>query len=114
MSADPTISRESLINSREGERTILRFAQNRPRAPMNQSFPERPRISVILPVWNPVLGIDRGITSLRGQTLQDIEMIFVDDRGTDDAMEKIRAAAAEVPRIRILENPENMGAGPLK
>ena len=112
MSADTTISRESLINSREGERTVLRFAQNRPRAPMNQSFPERPRISVILPVWNPGPEIDRCIASLRGQTFQDIEMIFVDDRGTDDAMERIQAAAAEDPRIRILENPENMGPGP--
>ena len=69
-------------------------------------------ISVILPVWNPGPGIDRCISSLRGQTMQDIEIIFVDDRGTDDAMEKIRAAAAEDPRIRILENPENMGPGP--
>ena len=69
-------------------------------------------ISVILPVWNPGPGIDRCLSSLRGQTLQDIEMIFVDDRGTDDAMKKIRAAAAEDPRIRILENPENMGPGP--
>ena len=68
-------------------------------------------ISVILPVWNPGPGIDRCIESLRSQTLKDIEMIFVDDRGTDDAMEKIRAAAAEDPRIRILENPENMGPG---
>ena len=78
----------------------------------DSTISENPRISVILPVWNPGPGIDRCISSLRGQTLQDIEMIFVDDRGTDDAVEKIRAAAAEDPRIRILENPENMGAGP--
>ena len=78
----------------------------------DSTISERPRISVILPVWNPGPGIDRCISSLRGQTLKDIEMIFVDDRGTDDAMEKIRAAAAEDPRIRILENPENMGSGP--
>ena len=78
----------------------------------DSTISENPRISVILPVWNPGPGIDRCISSLRGQTLQDIEMIFVDDRGTDDAVEKIRAAAAEDPRIRILENPENMGPGP--
>ena len=112
MSADSTISKETLINSREGEGTVLREAQNRPQPLMNQCITERPRISVILPVWNPGPGIDRCIASLRCQTIQDIEMIFVDDRGTDDAMEKIQAAAAEDPRIRILENPENMGAGP--
>ena len=112
MSADSTISKETLINSSEGGRTVLRFAQNRPRSTINQCISENPRISVILPVWNPGPGIDRCISSLRGQTLQDIEMIFVDDRGTDDAMDKVQAAAAEDPRIRILENPENVGAGP--
>ena len=112
MPADSAISKETLINSSEGGRTVLRFAQNRPRPTMNQCISENPRISVILPVWNPGPGIDRCIASLRGQTMQDIEMIFVDDRGTDDAVEKIRAAAAEDPRIRILENPENMGPGP--
>ena len=55
------------------------------------------KVSVILPVWNPGPGIDRCITSLRNQTLEEIEMIFVDDRGTDDAMAKVRAAAAEAP-----------------
>jgi glycosyltransferase involved in cell wall biosynthesis len=39
-------------------------------------------------------------------------MIFVDDCGTDDSMGKVRAAAAEDPRIRIIENEENIGAGP--
>lgn len=43
--------------------------------------------------------------------MQEIEMIFVDDLGTDGAMEKIRTAAAEDSRICILTNPENCGAG---
>ena len=73
---------------------------------------QAPKVSVIIPVWNPGDGIDRCLDSLRKQTLEDIEMIFVDDRGTDDAMEKVRAAAAEDPRIRILVNPRNLGAGP--
>ena len=75
------------------------------------SITKQPLISVIIPVWNPGPGIDRCINSLRGQTLKNIEMIFVDDRGTDDAMDKVREAAKEDPRIHILENPENIGAG---
>ena len=70
------------------------------------------KVSVVLPVYNPGNGIVKCIESLRNQTLRDIEMIFVDDRGTDDSMDAVRAAAAEDPRIRILVNPENMGAGP--
>ena len=71
-----------------------------------------PHISVIIPVWNPGQGISRCIDSLRNQTLKEIEMIFVDDCGTDDSMDKVRAAAAEDNRIRIIENEENIGPGP--
>ncbi len=70
-----------------------------------------PKVSVIIPVWNPGLGICRCIDSLRDQTLDDIEMIFVDDCGTDGAMDIVREAAAEDPRIRIITNAENMGPG---
>ena len=70
-----------------------------------------PKVSVIIPVWNPGPGINRCVESLRSQTLQDIEMIFVDDCGTDGAMDVIRAAAAEDPRIRLITNERNMGAG---
>ena len=79
---------------------------------MNQTQSYFPKVSVIVPVWNPGLGISRCIESLRGQTLEDIEMIFVDDCGTDNAMEKVRSAAAEDPRIRIITNAENLGPGP--
>lgn len=70
-----------------------------------------PKVSVIIPVWNPGPCISRCVKSLRGQTLEDIEVVFVDDCGTDGAMDIVRANAAEDPRIRILENPENLGPG---
>ena len=79
---------------------------------MNQTQFASPKVSVIVPVWNPGPGINRCIESLRGQTLEDIEMIFVDDCGTDGAMDVVRAAAAEDPRIRIITNAENVGPGP--
>ena len=69
------------------------------------------KVSVIIPIWNPGEGISRCVASLRSQTLKDIEMIFVDDCGTDGAMDVVRAAAAEDPRIRILTNGKNKGAG---
>ena len=79
---------------------------------MNQAQSVSPKVSVIVPVWNPGPGISRCIESLRGQTLEDIEMIFVDDCGTDGAMETVRSSAAEDPRIRIITNAENVGPGP--
>lgn len=71
----------------------------------------KPKVSIVIPVWNPGHGISRCVESLRSQTLEDIEMIFVDDRGTDGAMDVVRAAAAEDPRIRIITNARNVGAG---
>lgn len=70
-----------------------------------------PAISVIIPVYNPGEGIRKCIYMLQNQTLSNIEMIFVDDGGTDDSMDEVRNAAAKDPRIRILVNPENLGAG---
>lgn len=71
----------------------------------------KPKVSAIVPVWNPGPGISRCIETLRKQTLEDIEMIFIDDCGTDGSMDKVREAAQEDSRIRIIENEENIGAG---
>ena len=62
---------------------------------------ENPKVSIIVPVWNPGQSIGCCIESLRFQTLEDIEMIFVDNCSTDGAMDVVRAAA-EDPRIRII------------
>ena len=77
----------------------------------NQPLADTPKVSAIVPVWNPGPSIGRCIESLRFQTLEDIEMIFVDDCGTDGAMDVVRAAAKEDLRIRIMENPQNLGSG---
>jgi glycosyltransferase involved in cell wall biosynthesis len=69
------------------------------------------KISVILPVYNPGAGISKCIASLRNQTLRDIELIFVDDLGDDGSMDRVREAAAEDSRIRVITNPRNMGPG---
>ena len=70
-----------------------------------------PAVSVVIPVYNPGEGIHKCIHMLRTQTLSNIEMLFVDDCGTDSSMDAVHKAAAEDSRIRILTNPENIGAG---
>ncbi len=70
------------------------------------------KVSVIIPVYNPGEGLDRCIRSVQNQTLREIEMIFVDDCGSREAVDKIRAAMRDDPRIILLENPENLGPGP--
>ena len=70
------------------------------------------KVSVILPVYNPGEGIQRCLESLVSQTLKDVEFIFVDDCGMDNAVEYIEEAASKDSRIRIIHNDHNMGSGP--
>lgn len=70
------------------------------------------KVSVIVPVYNPGTGIRRCVQSLVNQTLKEIELIFIDDCGTDHAMSVVEGAAKCDKRIRIIRNPQNMGSGP--
>ncbi len=70
-----------------------------------------PSVSVIIPVFNPGEGIKKCLYSVQNQTLKDIEIIIIDDLGTDNSMEEVRNAAKNDPRIVILVNDVNSGAG---
>lgn len=47
----------------------------------------------------------RAITSIRGQTLAEWELVVVDDGSTDDTSDLLRAAAQEDARIRVIGQP---------
>ena len=67
------------------------------------------RVSVIVPVYNAATYLPACIASLRAQTMEDIELIFVDDASTDDSLSLLRAAQAEDARVRVIAFPENRG-----
>lgn len=67
-------------------------------------------VSVIVPVYNTEHYLNRCLQSLRQQTLQDIEIICVDDGSTDNSLEVLKRHSAEEPRICILSG-ENASAG---
>ncbi|MBQ9022279.1 MAG: glycosyltransferase family 2 protein [Eggerthellaceae bacterium] len=70
------------------------------------------KVSVVIPVYNVEGYIERCIDSLQGQTLGNLEFIFVDDCSTDNSMAAVETWARQDDRVRILQNPENLGAGP--
>lgn len=72
---------------------------------------DTPKVSVIVPMYNPGDIILRGLRSLRGQTLKDIEIILVNDGSEEETLLAARKAASEDPRIRILDLEINSGAG---
>lgn len=66
-----------------------------------------PRVSVITPTYNHEAHIGQCITSVLKQTFPDWEMIIIDDASTDRTMEI--AKSCKDPRVRIIENPKNLG-----
>lgn len=68
-----------------------------------------PKVSVIVPVYNPGANIDECIASLLDQSLPpaDYEVIFVDDGSTDETPTRLDALAAEHPHVRVEHIPNS-------
>jgi glycosyltransferase involved in cell wall biosynthesis len=67
-----------------------------------------PLVSVILPTYNRADTVRRAIESVRNQTLQDWELLVVDDGSTDDTAGLITARYAGEPRLKLIRQ-ENQG-----
>ena len=65
-----------------------------------------PRISVIIPLYNKELYIGRAIDSILSQTIQDFEIIIVNDGSTDKSCTVVESYTDK--RIKVLSQ-ENMG-----
>ena len=70
----------------------------------------QPKVSIIVPVYNVEKYLERCITSLKNQTLEDIEIILVDDSSTDSSLEICNKMAREDSRIKVIHKV-NEGAG---
>lgn len=68
-------------------------------------------VSVIMPTWNSEQYVGASIKSIQAQSYTNWELIITDDCSSDGTMEILRRFAEEDPRIRILQNKTNGGAG---
>ena len=68
------------------------------------------KVSVIVPIYNTEIYIEKCLNSLVNQTLRDIEIICVNDGSTDNSMIIVRKFANEDSRIKIIEQ-ENKKQG---
>ena len=66
-----------------------------------------PDVSVVLISFNDAARLPRAIRSVQSQTLRNVEIIVVDDASTDDTESRVRALAAEDPRIRYERLAQN-------
>ena len=71
-----------------------------------------PKVSVIVPVYNTEKYLGRCLDSLLNQTLEDLEIILVDDHSTDHSLDIMQAYQKKEPRkIKLAQTKQNSGAG---
>jgi len=71
-------------------------------------------VTISMPVYNVENFVERALQSALSQTFDSIEFLIVDDRGSDDSMEKVRQIVRNHPRgrdIRIVAHDANAGLG---
>lgn len=72
------------------------------------------KLSLIVPVYNAAAHIDACLASVLAQTLDDIEVIWVDDHGPDDSIARIRETLKEYTgpkQFRVTATAANAGPG---
>lgn len=68
-----------------------------------------PKVSVIMPVYNGEEFLEEAVQSIRNQSMQDIEIILVNDLSTDRSGEICDRLASEDERVSVIHLPNNKG-----
>lgn len=80
-------------------------------APVVQS--DLPKVSVVIPIFNVERYLKKCVDSLLGQTLQNIEVVLVDDGSPDRSGDLADSYAALDSRVKVVHR-ENGGLGPAR
>ena len=68
-------------------------------APSNHLIDSRPKVSIIVPIYNTSKYLPKCLDSIINQTYQNLEIILVDDGSTDDSPKIIQSYAKKDSRI---------------
>ena len=75
-----------------------------------QEKSSNPLVSIIVPVYNAENYLERCLDSLVSQSLQDIEIVCVNDGSTDNSFNILNSYAAKYPCLNVFHQ-ENKGPG---
>lgn len=70
----------------------------------------KPKIAIIVPVYNAGKFLEKGLECLTNQTFSDIQIICVNDASPDNSKEILEKMAAQDSRIVVLNHEVNKGA----
>ena len=70
---------------------------------------DKPKISIVISVYNGDSYLKLALLSIQKQTLKDIEIIIVDDCSKDNSVNIIKELMIKDKRIILLQNEENRG-----
>lgn len=76
-----------------------------------ESVKTDPIISIVIPVYNAELYIDKCIKSVLSQSIRNLEVICVDDCSTDNSLSIIEEIKKFDERVIIIKNDKNENAG---
>jgi glycosyltransferase involved in cell wall biosynthesis len=68
-----------------------------------------PTISVCIPTYNGAKYLKECLDSVLAQTFKDFEVLIVDDQSRDETLAIAQEYAARDTRIKIFQNPQNLG-----
>ena len=68
-------------------------------------------VSAVVPLYNAKNYVKLTVDSILDQTLKNIEVVIVDDCSTDGSLELCRELYAHDERVKIVQQPQNMGVG---
>ena len=71
----------------------------------------KPKISVVIPVYNGGKYLRQTVDCLKNQTFRDFEVILVEDFSTDDSMTFIQSVAKTDNRMKIIRRKQKGGTG---
>lgn len=71
----------------------------------------QPLVSIIMPAYNSQEFIKKAIISIQAQSYRNWELLVIDDASKDSTVEEIEKLALNDPRINLIKNFTNRGAG---
>jgi glycosyltransferase involved in cell wall biosynthesis len=71
----------------------------------------KPKISVIVPIYNTKNYLDKCLQSIINQTMQEIEIICIDDCSPDDSYLIVERFMAQDSRVSLIRHEKNKGSG---